>query len=208
MQQHEEFIRSISQRIEEAKQRPVQESAYRHIIFLLGGVRYAIPMHLVLEVVRTPPLTPIPGARAYVQGIFFHRGAVMPVIDILKRFPSGETPLRVPEHVIIVKSQGVSCGFLVEHVVDALECHPETLKPLSEESSTHLPSPYLLGTWEHHITTKEAPFHYEFLIAGPSIQEKYHEDSGERLAFVPTHLMSVERMIGALENDVLESMLQ
>ena len=57
---HEEFIRSISHRIEEAKQRPAQESQHRYIVVLLGGVRYAIPMNAVLEIVRTPALTPIP----------------------------------------------------------------------------------------------------------------------------------------------------
>jgi chemotaxis signal transduction protein len=208
MSSHEEFIRSISHRIEEAKQRPAQESQHRYIIVLLGGVRYAIPMNAVLEIVRTPALTPIPGARAYIQGIFFHRGAVIPVIDIPKRFQSGDISLRVPEHIIIVEENHAYYGFLVDHVVDALDCHPKDLLPLEGEEKGHLPSPYLVGRWKHSVTTKETPFRYDFLIAGPGIRDKYQEDAGERTAEISTFLLSTRHMVEALENDGLETVLQ
>jgi len=208
MSENEAFVHSITARIEEAKQRPAQELQHRHVIVLLGGVRYAIPMQAVLEIVRTPALTPIPGARSYVQGIFFHRGAVIPVIDIPKRFQSGAVSLRVPEHVVIVRERDTSYGFLVDHVVDALECHPDQMKPLGEHSIAHLPSPYLSGLWEHAVTIKGPPFHYDFLIAGPTIQEKYREDSGDRTVSLPTFLLSVGHMVDALENDAFEAMLQ
>jgi chemotaxis signal transduction protein len=205
---NEEFIRLITERIEEAKHRPAQELQHRHIIVLIAGVRYAIPMRLVAEIVRTPALTPIPGARAYIQGIFFHRGTIIPVIDIPKRFQSGSISLRVPQHIVIIDNQGTTYGFLVDHVVDALECLPEHMKSLHEGGGEHLPSPYLLGLWEQQAATKEPLFRYDFLIAGPAMQQRYQEDKGGKTVPVTTYLLSVPHMVEALEKDSLLSVIQ
>ena len=162
MLQNEEFVRSMSARIEEAKQHPTEGLQYRHIVFLLAGERYAIPMHVVVEIIRTPALTPIPGARAYVQGIFFHRGVIIPVIDIPKRFQSGGIALRVPEHIVIIEYRGTKYGFLADRVVDAIEAFPENLRPMHEDRGGRLPSAYLLGSWEQQVAIKEPLFHYDF----------------------------------------------
>ncbi len=208
MLQHEEFIRSISGRIEEAKHLPTEGKQNRHIIVLLAGERYAIPMHVVVEIIRTPALTPIPGARAYVQGIFFHRGVIIPVIDIPKRFQSGGVTLRVPEHIVIIAYRGAKYGFLVDHVVDALDGLPENLQPIQEEAKGRLPLPYLLGFWQQHVATKEPLFHYDFLIAGPTMQERYQEDKEGKTVVVAIYLLSIPHMIEALERDTLLSVIQ
>src|SRR5512147_2875700 len=50
-------------------------------IRLLGG-RYAFEAPLVTEVVRLGPLTRLPGAPAFLPGVFTHRGEVLAVLDL------------------------------------------------------------------------------------------------------------------------------
>jgi purine-binding chemotaxis protein CheW len=53
-----------------------------HLAFALAGDRYLVPIERVRELVAAAPLTPLPGAPAWVRGIFNLRGAVVPVVDL------------------------------------------------------------------------------------------------------------------------------
>jgi purine-binding chemotaxis protein CheW len=47
-----------------------------------GGGRYAFEAGLVTEVIRLGPLTRLPGAPAFLPGVFTHRGEVLAVLDL------------------------------------------------------------------------------------------------------------------------------
>jgi chemotaxis signal transduction protein len=207
MPTNEEFIRAITARIEEAKQRPAQSLEQWYVIVLLGGVRHAIPMSRVLEIVRTPALTPIPGAEAYVQGIFFHRGVVVPVIDIAKRFQTGSAPSRVPTHVVVIEEGHAQYGFLVDHVVDAMELRRESLREATDQSRTVSPQ-YLLGAWDHTVVSSRTAFQYDFLIPSPAFRERYSEMPATLEAQATTFLLSIERMVESLESDAFGVVVQ
>jgi purine-binding chemotaxis protein CheW len=53
-----------------------------HLVFACGESLYAVPAELAAEVVSLPALTRVPGAAAYLMGVFAHRGEVIPVVDL------------------------------------------------------------------------------------------------------------------------------
>jgi purine-binding chemotaxis protein CheW len=52
------------------------------LVFACGEGWYAIPAGNAAEIVTFPALTPLPGARPHLLGVFAHRGEVIPVIDL------------------------------------------------------------------------------------------------------------------------------
>jgi purine-binding chemotaxis protein CheW len=51
-------------------------------VFSCGTSWYAVPAERASEVVSFPDLTRVPGAPAYLLGVFAHRGEVIPVVDL------------------------------------------------------------------------------------------------------------------------------
>ena len=60
--------------------------------FLVGDVRYAVDILRVREIINPLGVVPLPHAPPVVVGVSDHRGQVVPVIDLRKRFglPSAE----------------------------------------------------------------------------------------------------------------------
>lgn len=55
----------------------------RHVVFLLGRDRYALPLSAVREVVPAPAtLTRVPRAPPLLRGVMNLRGRVVPIIDL------------------------------------------------------------------------------------------------------------------------------
>ena len=59
--------------------------------FRVGDVEYAVPIQSVREIVAPLPITPLPHAPPAVSGVIDHRGEVIPIVDLRKRFglPAG-----------------------------------------------------------------------------------------------------------------------
>jgi chemotaxis signal transduction protein len=201
MSTQEAFVQEIARRIDEAKQRPPETLEHHYIVVSLQKVRYAIPMNMVVEVVQTPALTSIPGAYAYIQGIFFHRGTVVPVIDLPKRFQSTHTSSLVPKYVLVIEKGSSRYGFLEDAVIDVVERKPEQIYPVSGEDQ-HLPTTYLLGCLQQQIPEAGQQFHYDFLIGSPSFQQQFQEET-KQFVGVTTYVCSVPAIVHALEEDAL-----
>jgi purine-binding chemotaxis protein CheW len=75
------------------------------LVFELAGVRYALELSCVREVVRAVFITPLPGAPPVVEGVISARGELVVVYDLRARF--GLPPRRLsPEDVIVMAWTG------------------------------------------------------------------------------------------------------
>lgn len=86
--------------------------------FLVGDVRYAVDILRVREVVNPLPIVGLPHAPPVVVGVADHRGEVIPVVDLRRRFglPANEDPRRTKW--IIVQTGDRSAGLVVDAVTD------------------------------------------------------------------------------------------
>lgn len=71
-----------------------------HLMFALGGDDYCVAAEQVRELVAAAPLTPLPGAPAWVRGVFNLRGAVVPLVDLGVKLGLGSTAAARPSWVV------------------------------------------------------------------------------------------------------------
>ncbi len=86
--------------------------------FLVGEVRYAIDILRVREIINPLPIVDLPHAPSSVVGVADHRGAVVPILDLRKRFGLAAVEATRRTKWVIVDVGERSVGFVVDAVTD------------------------------------------------------------------------------------------
>jgi len=111
--------------------------------FFVGKEEYCIDLRRVEEILQPLPVTPLPRAPEFIEGVVSLRGTVMPVVDVRKRLgvplaPGGKAKLLV---CLVGRKR---LGLLVDRVSQVVRTTVGELKPappLSREGLT----PCVLG---------------------------------------------------------------
>lgn len=105
----------------EAEARPSDADALVQLCtFRVGGEDYAVDIMRVREIIRPLPLTKVPRAPAFVEGVFRLRDEVIPVVDVRRRFGlPAASPTRQARYVI-VNVAGRRLGLVVDEVCEVL----------------------------------------------------------------------------------------
>jgi len=82
----------------------------------MAGERFAVEAALVHEVVRLPPVTPLPGAPPFLLGVAAHRGEVLPVVDLARLMARGEARVHGRSRVAVVRMEGMVVALLADQV--------------------------------------------------------------------------------------------
>lgn len=110
----------LQRALAEAPQRTVEGAAApdeEYCLFRLGALTVGVRSKLVREVTRMGPLTPLPRAPAFLMGVVGHRGAVVPLIDLLRFLGQGESKVVARSRLFISEQGSFEVGFLAEQVV-------------------------------------------------------------------------------------------
>jgi len=93
-----------------------QSDAERKLVeFVIGDVRYGADIMRVREIVNPRQVIPVPSAPDYVIGVADHRAAVVPVVDLRRRF--GLAPIESERAKwVIVDTRGMDTALLVDRV--------------------------------------------------------------------------------------------
>lgn len=118
------------------------------VTFRLADETYGINVMHVQEVLRISEIAPVPGAPPYVLGIINLRGNVVTVIDTRSRFglPGAETD--DSSRIVIIESDDVVVGILVDSVAEVVELHQseiDTAPAVGNEESAR----YIQGVANH-----------------------------------------------------------
>jgi purine-binding chemotaxis protein CheW len=115
-------------------------TAEQYLTFQLAGQDYGVPILSVQEIKGWDKPTRLPHSAAYVQGVINLRGAVVPIIDLRRRFGLGEIEYRPTTVVIVVRVTGkrgpVTAGIVVDAVCGVGNVSAENLRPVPEVGST------------------------------------------------------------------------
>ena len=65
-------------------QHKVKDQLFEFVEFQVGNSHFGIAIHLVREIIEPVPVTVLPHAHPYIEGIIQLRGEVLPVIDLKK----------------------------------------------------------------------------------------------------------------------------
>ncbi|MBX7192496.1 MAG: chemotaxis protein CheW [Sandaracinaceae bacterium] len=112
--------------------------AERFLTFVLGSEEYGVSIRCVQEIIGILPTTPVPGTPSYVTGVVNLRGAIVPVIDLRRRFGMREAELTREACIIVTRSTGATVGLLADRVCDVVSVSPDAIQhPQTFGSSAH-----------------------------------------------------------------------
>ncbi|HEY8430454.1 MAG TPA: chemotaxis protein CheW [Sandaracinaceae bacterium] len=86
--------------------------------FTIGEVQYAIDIFRVREIINPLAIVPLPHAPAAVLGVADHRGQVVPVLDVRRRFGLPPSVITRRTKWIIAQLGDRSVGLVVDAVTD------------------------------------------------------------------------------------------
>lgn len=115
-----------------ATTRSIQEKVDQYLTFELAGQYYGVEILRVQEIKGWEQPTRLPHSADYVQGVINLRGAVVPIIDLRRRFGLAKTEQGRTTVVIVVRVPGtrgeLTAGLVVDAVCEVCSITPEQLR--------------------------------------------------------------------------------
>lgn len=116
------------------------------LLFRIGNERFALEAMEVAEVLPRLQLKPIAHAPDWVAGVFSHRGAVVPVLDVSAMTFGQPAIARTSTRLVLVHyhpeglPSGQLLGLILEQATDTLRCDPRDFQPYGLDNRE---APYL-----------------------------------------------------------------
>ena len=103
-----------------------------------GG--YGLRVDQVKEIIRLIPITRVPNSPERIEGVINLRGNVVPVVNLHKRLGLGERVNSQRSRVIIVCTQDVTAGIVVDSVKEVLDLPAGHIEPplTGKKETSHL----------------------------------------------------------------------
>ncbi len=98
------------------------------IVFKLGDVEFAVPIVQAVRIVRLSPITRVPRAPSFLEGVINVEGDIIPVVDLKKRFSLAHAPFGPKARVLVVEAGEQPVGMLVDRVREILLLPPEAIE--------------------------------------------------------------------------------
>ena len=100
------------------------------VSFVIGEQHYCVDIMAVREIKAWTGTTALPNSPAHIRGVINLRGAIVPVIDLRKRFGQ-ELTEPTPAHVVVIVAVGdVQNGLLVDGVSDIVTVNRKDIAPI------------------------------------------------------------------------------
>jgi len=140
MQTHDDYFGM------ESEEKIQEDSGEMQLVsFFVGQEEFGADILIVEEIIRPMPITRVPNAPHFVEGVINLRGRVIPVIDLRKRLNSGSTENTRKTRFIIVDVDGKITGFIVDSVSQVLRIPRHTIEPAPPIVVEEIDSDYITG---------------------------------------------------------------
>ena len=114
--------------------------------FLIGEELFGVDILMVREIIRKTPITPVPNAPDFIEGVINLRGSIIPVIDLRKRLKLVQpAPFGDDVWIIILAVEGRITGFIVDRVTKVLNLPADGINPPPDIVVAGLKSQYIRG---------------------------------------------------------------
>lgn len=117
--------------------------------FRLGPEEFGVDILKVQEIIRMMPITKVPNAPKFVEGVINLRGKVIPVIDMRKRFSMPNSRRDAHTRIMVMALQGQVVGFVVDAVSEVLRI-PENTVEAPPAVVAGIGSEYMRGVGKLH----------------------------------------------------------
>jgi purine-binding chemotaxis protein CheW len=93
---------------------------FQLVVFELGDERYGLDIATVYEIIRHQPVTAVPQAPSFVEGVINLRGRIIPVVDLRRRFGMMQGELTKASRIVVCEAAGTRVGLVVDGVSEVL----------------------------------------------------------------------------------------
>jgi purine-binding chemotaxis protein CheW len=97
--------------------------------FRVGGRECAVDVLRISEVLRPVPITPLPAAPRFVEGLIELRGRFLPVVDLRKRFDADAPAAGDRSKYIVAPLHGTSVALVVDDVSGVERIPADLIQP-------------------------------------------------------------------------------
>ena len=122
------------------------------VAFGVADGDYALDIMRIKEIINPVAVTPMPKAPPFIEGVIALRGAILPIIDVRKRFDLPSTvPTRATKFLIVsvdLGEQRAIVGLVVDRVSEPLRVPRTDVKPAPRLSVAE--RAYFTGVVPHH----------------------------------------------------------
>jgi len=95
-----------------------------HVLFVVAGVTYALPVESILQMETFAGATAVPGTPDYVIGVATVRGKVVPVLDLRLRFGLPAVPPTLDTRLIVTQVAGRVIALRVDSAREVVPLDP------------------------------------------------------------------------------------
>ncbi len=92
----------------------------QYVTFIIGIETYGVNVLSVQDIIGMTQITPVPNTLSFMKGVINLRGAVVPVIDLRKKFNMENREYDSFTVIIIVEVKDVKIGMIVDSVADVV----------------------------------------------------------------------------------------
>lgn|SRR5574341_367261 len=97
--------------------------------FRIAGEDYALDIMRVREIINPLPVTPVPRAPAFIEGVVRVRSEVIPVVDVRKRFALPPAAPTRKTKFVVVRIGGRRVALVVDEVTEVVRLHRSEIRP-------------------------------------------------------------------------------
>ncbi|WP_422614185.1 chemotaxis protein CheW [Azoarcus taiwanensis] len=105
----------------------------QYLTFMLGGETFAIGILHIKEIIEYGQLTTVPMMPEFIRGVINLRGAVVPVIDLARRFGGKRSEVTRRSCIVILELESEDetqvIGAVVDAVNEVIEIDPDCIEP-------------------------------------------------------------------------------
>ena len=122
-----------------------KQQEYQLVIFSIGDEEFGVDISQVREIVRLIPITYLPKAPEFIEGVVNLRGQVVAVIDLAKRLVISSKQRGDNTRIIIVEIEGLTMGMIVDSVSEVLRLSSEQIEDVPSVIQTEVQEHYIYG---------------------------------------------------------------
>jgi purine-binding chemotaxis protein CheW len=99
------------------------------ILFSVARTTYALRSRDVAHVEMLEQVTAVPNGAAFVDGVVFSRGAVVPALNLRARFGFERAPYDLSTRLLVVHAAGRTVGLVVDAAREFVSIDPAAIQP-------------------------------------------------------------------------------
>lgn len=106
------------------------------VVFELGSEYFGVNIASVQSIIKLQPITQLPHAPGFVEGVTNLRGNVLPVIDLRKRFGLSLQEADKHTRIMVVSVDQTEVGMIVDGVSEVLTVPEQAVEPAPSITTT------------------------------------------------------------------------